>query len=117
MLTSGRPETRDEFEIAVICALPLEAEAVLYLFDDIWDEAGDPYGKAFHDPNEYRTGRIGKDNVVLLPLPGMGKVNAANAIPALLSSYSRIRLALVVGICGGVPKLDISDDNEELILG
>lgn len=28
------PRTRDEFEIAVICALPLEADAVEALFDE-----------------------------------------------------------------------------------
>ncbi|KAK4464433.1 hypothetical protein QBC42DRAFT_263380 [Cladorrhinum samala] len=126
MPAAGRPQSRDEFEIAIICALSIEFDAVRSLFDEAWDEDGDPYGKVSQDPNEYRTGRMGRDNVVLLLLPGIGKVNAANAIPALLCSYTRIRLALVVGICGGVPKpLDVhgddddddDDDSVELILG
>lgn len=119
MPISGRPQSRDEFEIAIICALSIEFDAVSSLFDEAWGEDGDPYGKVSQDPNEYRTGRMGKDNVVLLLLPGIGKVNAANAIPALICSYTRIRLALVVGICGGVPKIDVhgDDDDEELILG
>ncbi|KAK4167019.1 hypothetical protein QBC43DRAFT_12231 [Cladorrhinum sp. PSN259] len=101
-----RPETTEEFEVAIICALKLEADAVLHMFDWFWDddEDGGPYKKAPRDLNEYRTGLIGKDDVVLLVLPGMGKVNAARAMSALLSSYPNIRLALVVGVCGGVPE-------------
>ncbi|VBB80671.1 Putative protein of unknown function [Podospora comata] len=53
------PATRDKFKIAIMCALPLEAEAVLYLFDEFWDREGDPYGRSQQNSNEYRTGRIG----------------------------------------------------------
>ncbi|KAK4458194.1 hypothetical protein QBC42DRAFT_277323 [Cladorrhinum samala] len=116
-IQDGQPRHRGDFEVAIICALAREAEAVLRQFDCFWDEDGDPYGKADRDPNEYRTGRVGRDNVVLLILPKMGKASAASTVSALLSSYTGVRLALVVGICGGVPAPNRHNDDDELVLG
>ncbi|KAF4991981.1 hypothetical protein FDECE_13845 [Fusarium decemcellulare] len=98
-----RPSRRDDFEVAIICALPLEYDAISYAFDEFWDDNGDQYGRAPGDPNSYTTGRVGKYNVVLALLPHMGKVNAASAAASMRSSYSSVRLALLVGICGGLP--------------
>lgn len=98
-----RPSGRDGFSLAIICALPLEYDAASYIFDEFWDEDGDQYGRANGDPNSYTTGRIGDYNVVLALLPHMGKVNAASAATSMRSSYPQIRLALLVGVCGGVP--------------
>ncbi|XTI89187.1 purine and uridine phosphorylase [Cenococcum geophilum] len=75
-----RPIHSRDFEIAIICALPLEAHA-----DD-----GYSYTKAPRDPNAYSTGVIGRHNVVLAHMPDMGKANAA-------TSFEGIKLALVVG--------------------
>ncbi|KAK4663859.1 uncharacterized protein QC763_502160 [Podospora pseudopauciseta] len=116
-MAESRPATRDEFQIAIMCALPLEAEAVLYLFDEFWDREGDPYGRSQQDSNEYRTGRIGQDDVVLVILAEMGTINAANAARDLLSSYVKIRLCLVVGICGGVPSPEVSRHDDYIRLG
>jgi hypothetical protein len=33
----SQPRDRNDFEIAIICALPLEASAVGALFDKLWD--------------------------------------------------------------------------------
>ncbi|KAM6484168.1 nucleoside phosphorylase domain-containing protein [Trichoderma sp. SZMC 28011] len=104
-----KPTSRDQFHIAIICALPREADAVNLLFDEFWDDDGDPFGRANGDTNSYSTGRIGKHNVVLAILPGMGTNNAASATASLRSSYSNLRLALLVGICGGVPRIDDDD--------
>jgi nucleoside phosphorylase len=109
-----RPRTRGEFEIAIICALPLEADAVEALFDETYDKFGQVYGRQFGDKNAYITGRIGQHNVVLCYLPEMGKGNAAGAAANLRVSYTHIQLALVVGICGGVP---FPSSNTEIILG
>ncbi|KAL2869472.1 uncharacterized protein BJX67DRAFT_379026 [Aspergillus lucknowensis] len=109
-----RPSTRNEFEVAIVCALSLEYNAVSTLVDEFWDEDGEYYGRADGDTNIYTTGRIGKSNVVLVLLAGMGKVSAAAAAASLRSSYPGLRLALVTGICGGVPYLA---DSEELLLG
>ncbi|KAL2859987.1 5'-methylthioadenosine/S-adenosylhomocysteine nucleosidase family protein [Aspergillus lucknowensis] len=109
-----RPSTRNEFEVAIVCALSLEFNAVSTLVDEFWDEDGEYYGRADGDTNIYTTGRIGKSNLVLVLLAGMGKVSAAAAAASFRSSYPGLRLALVTGICGGVPYLA---DSEELLLG
>ena len=108
------PASRSDFEIAIICALPLEADAVEASYDEYWDDDGDKYGKAHGDPNAYTTGRIGRHNVVLAWMPAMGKSSAASVASSLRSSFSNIRLALVTGICGGVPN---GPNNEHVVLG
>lgn len=97
-----RPGGRDDFEIAVICALPLEFDAVTNVFDKFWDKDGETYGRAHGDRNQYTTGRVGNHNVVLVLLPGMGKISAVRAATGLQSSYKSLRLALLVGVCGGM---------------
>ncbi|KAK1240172.1 hypothetical protein MKX08_007614 [Trichoderma sp. CBMAI-0020] len=99
------PANRTRFHVAIICALPREADAVTLLFDQFWDEERDLYGRADGDVNTYITGRIGDHNVVLALLPGMGTNNAAAATASLRSSYTSLRLAILVGICGGVPRI------------
>ena len=81
---------RNDFRVAVICALPLEYDAVSYIFDEFWDEDGDQYRRANGDPNSYTPGRIGDHNVILALLPYMGKANAVSAAASLRSSYSQI---------------------------
>ena len=107
-----RPSCRDEFEIAIICALPLEYDAVALLFDEFWDTDGDQFGRADGDHNTYKTGRVGNHNVVLL-LCHMGKANAAGAAASMRSSYRALRLVLLTGICGGVPH----SGQDEILLG
>ncbi|KAF3190605.1 hypothetical protein TWF788_008125 [Orbilia oligospora] len=114
LTASLRPWSRSDFEIAIICALPLEYDAVSLLIDEYWDDDGDPYGRADGDQNTYTTGRIGRHNVVLVLLPNMGKSNAARAATSFRSSYDRIQLALLVGICGGMPA---DKDGNEILLG
>lgn len=104
-----RPAGRESIHVALICALPLEADAVALLFDHFWDEDGDPYGHADGDTNTYITGRFGGHDVVLVVLTGMGIADAASATVSLRSSYPRLKLALLVGVCGGVPKVDGHD--------
>ncbi|KAI9652637.1 MAG: hypothetical protein M1829_001488 [Trizodia sp. TS-e1964] len=48
-------------------------------------------------------------------MPGMGKGNAARVASSFRSSFEGIKLALVVGICGGVPHG--TDDEKEILLG
>ncbi|KAI1149358.1 purine and uridine phosphorylase [Nemania diffusa] len=108
-----RPSRREDFQIALICALPLEYDAVALLFDQFWDEDGVQYGRARGDTNTYTTGRIGNYNVVLALLPNMGKAAAAGTAASFRSSYPRLKLALLVGICGGVP----GTGAKEILLG
>ncbi|KAL5085843.1 hypothetical protein Trisim1_009913 [Trichoderma cf. simile WF8] len=109
-----RPINREEFKIAIICALPLEYDAVCLVFDEFWDEDGDPYGTAPGDVNTYTTGRIGDQNVVLALLQRMGKTSAASAVASMKLSYTGLRQALLVGICGGVPK---AQNGSDIMLG
>jgi nucleoside phosphorylase len=93
--------------------LPHEYNAVFLLFDKSWDEDGEQYGRAGGDTNDYTTGRIGKHDRVLALLPNIGKAAAAGAAASFRSSYPSLRLALLVGICGGVPSLG----TDEVLLG
>ncbi|KAM6476481.1 nucleoside phosphorylase domain-containing protein [Trichoderma sp. SZMC 28011] len=99
----GRPRSREDFQIAIICALPLEYDVVSLLFDKFWDD-DESYGRARGDMNSYTNGRMGQYDVVLALLPNMGTVTAAGAAASFRSSYPNLQLAFLVGICGGVPK-------------
>ncbi|KAF5616441.1 hypothetical protein F25303_13523 [Fusarium sp. NRRL 25303] len=109
-----RPKNRRGFELAIICALPLEADAIEALFDYCWDSHGPPFGKAAHDTNSYLTGVISCHNVVLVRTPGMGKVHAAAAASSCRVSFPNVKIALVVGVCGVAP---FKRDGEEIVLG
>jgi nucleoside phosphorylase len=109
-----RPQSRNEFETAIICALALEFDAVEALFDEHYDEFDSVRGRQQGDANWYRTGKVGQHNIVLTCLPGMGKGSAASVTASLQVSFPRINLAFLVGICGGVP---FSTGGTEIILG
>lgn len=107
MTDSRRPTCRGDFHVAIICALASEADAVTLLFDEFWDDEGtDPFGRASGDHNFYTTGRIDKHDVVLLDLDGMGTISATSGAAGLRASYNNLKLVLVVGICGGMPKIE-----------
>lgn len=104
MEASGmRPINREGFETAIICALTLEADAVEALFDHHWSDDEVRYGKVPGDPNGYSTGIIGRHNVVLVHMSSMGKSAAAGAAIACRMSFPKIKIALLVGVCGVVP--------------
>ncbi|KAH9439712.1 hypothetical protein MCOR02_003252 [Pyricularia oryzae] len=105
-----RPQSREDFEVAVICALPIEYDAICLAFDKFWDEEGDVYRKARNDSNRYTTGRIGRVDVVLAQSAGMGKVAMANLMNGLMSSYTALRLVVLAGICAGVPSQEKEND-------
>lgn len=109
-----RPASRREFEIAVICALTIEANAVQALFDHCWDDEGAPYDKVAGDPNAYTTGTIGRLNIVLVHMPRIGSTNAAAMAVNCRRSFPNIKLGLVVGICGVVP---FTPEGDEIVLG
>ncbi|KAG9253047.1 nucleoside phosphorylase domain-containing protein [Emericellopsis atlantica] len=110
---SPRPASRNDFHVAVLCALPLEANAVEAVFDQHWDDGGLSFDKTPGDPNSYSIGVIGRHNVVLAHMPGIGVANAASVASACKTSYPNIRLGLVVGICGIVP----GNGSDERVLG
>ncbi|KID65988.1 NACHT and Ankyrin domain protein, partial [Metarhizium hybridum] len=98
-----RPASRDEFRVAIVCALLCEYDAVSLLFDNFYDLKRDHYGRAPGDQNTYHTGRIGPIDAVLVRLSEMGKVTAASTTASLRSSFPGLELVVLTGICGGVP--------------
>ncbi|KAL8402589.1 hypothetical protein RB596_009093 [Gaeumannomyces avenae] len=96
------PIDRGGFRLAIICALRIESDAVRLLFDEIYEKK---YGRETGDTNTYTTGRIGNHAAVLLLLPGMGMEASAAGARSLQSSYTNIKLALIVGVCGGLPQI------------
>ncbi|GKT56888.1 PFS domain-containing protein [Colletotrichum tofieldiae] len=67
------------------------------------------------DTNAYSFGVIGGHSAVLVHMPGMGKGNGAMVAANCRNSFPHLKLALVVGICGGVPFYD--ESRQEIILG
>ncbi|KLP22312.1 uncharacterized protein LW94_3109 [Fusarium fujikuroi] len=104
MSSYQRPDGREDFSVALVCALSLEFDAVCMVVDEFWDEDGDQFGKSDGDHNMYVTGRIDRHNVVIVLL-GKGKVNSATAATSLRVSYPNICLTILVGVCGAVPSL------------
>ncbi|CAI7621273.1 unnamed protein product [Penicillium viridicatum] len=109
-----RPRNLHAFEIAIFCALGLEADAMIALFDDIWDQE-EQYKKGPGDTNSYTFGRIHQHPVVLVHMPRMGKASASGVAASLRSSFPCIRVGFLVGICGGVPSSGCG--KQEIILG
>ena len=113
---SSRPEL-SRFEIVVVCAKRIEYDAVESLFDIDWEE-DNQYPRRQDDDNEYSMGKIGEHNVVLAFMRSMGKVEAANTVTQVKNTFSGIKLCLVVGICGAVPRIPgEKKDKTEIILG
>lgn len=111
--TSSREhQQRQEIGVAVICALSWEADAVEVLCDKIYDIHD--FGIAAGDLNVYSVVQIGQHKVVILFMPAMGKSNAAASAVNCLHSFPNIRIALLTGICGGIPS---PYTNAEIILG
>lgn len=104
MVQLPRPNDRRDFEIAIICALQCERDAVEAILEEDYETGGFSYGKAPGDHNAYTIGRIGNHHVVLAYMPGMGKVNSAAVASGIRASFLGIKLALLVGVCGGAPK-------------
>ncbi|KAK5988793.1 Putative ankyrin repeat protein [Cladobotryum mycophilum] len=104
--TNSRPSHRQDFQIAIICALSLEYDAAILLVDEFWDQdINRPYGRTSGDTNIYWNGRIGTHNVVPMLLPNMGKAAVAGSAASLRISYPSLKLVFLVGVCGGVPIL------------
>lgn len=88
------PKSCDEFEVALMCALPLEGDIVESLFDYIWQSS--TLLKAPWDTNVYTQGMIGSHNVVLAWTPGMGKSHAASVAASCRSTFRFIKIVKVI---------------------
>lgn len=109
---------RTDYNVAWICPLPdvelLPARLML-------DERHDPPSiDTTYDDNTYICGMIKGHRVVIATLPkGLtGNVNASRLTGPLFKSFPNIKIALLVGIGGGVPRSEPSNDPlEDIHLG
>ncbi|KIW96405.1 uncharacterized protein Z519_03474 [Cladophialophora bantiana CBS 173.52] len=115
---------RDDFEIAIICALTIEHNAVEILLEEEYDTNGFSYGKAPGNSNAYTTGRLGGQHVVPAYMPGMGVASSAAVAAHLRTSFERIKFAIIVGICSGdiivgmsVIQIDIDQQYSDKFIG
>ncbi|PTB47682.1 hypothetical protein M431DRAFT_368353 [Trichoderma harzianum CBS 226.95] len=97
-------------EVAIICTLLTEYDAVCLILDEVWDKN---YKRNERDKSIYTTGRVGRHNVVVALLPHTTRLTAISTIEQLDFLDSQLGLFLLVGICGGIPNIDDS----ELMLG
>lgn len=99
------------YTVAWIAALYIERAAAAALLDELHDE---PQGFLQHptDHNAYTWGRMGKHNIVIASLAAgvYGNVSAATTASSLLSSMPQIRIGLLVGIGGAIPRPDENRD-------
>jgi nucleoside phosphorylase len=96
----------EDYTIGWISALPLENAAARGMLD-----VEHPNLHYQHDSNQYTLGKIGHHNVVLacLPMGRYGTTAAAVVAKEMLRTFPSVRLGLMVGIGGGVPKLPEHD--------
>ena len=107
--------SRDDFRVAVICALPLEADMVTRVFDVKYKDRRKDFGKAEGDRKVYTTGVIADHNVLLIQMPDVGKIKAIAAAIEARISFRHIQIAFIVGICGVSPTHP--ETKEDIVLG
>ncbi|PYH64327.1 putative kinesin light chain [Aspergillus vadensis CBS 113365] len=93
--------TFDHYQIAWVCALPLEAAAASVMLDKIHRSLHPPST----DPNAYVLGELNGHFIAIACLPTgvYGTISAATVMAHMRSTFPRIQFALMVGIGGGVP--------------
>ncbi|KAK6497724.1 hypothetical protein TWF481_012127 [Arthrobotrys musiformis] len=96
--------SHQDIQVALICALPLEYDAVILLLEN-----STSYGAG---DRKYKIGYIAKQKVVLSLLSNQGKAVASSAASIIGIHFPSIKLAFLVGVCGGVPT-----SKQEVLLG
>ncbi|KAL2802425.1 hypothetical protein BJX63DRAFT_437901 [Aspergillus granulosus] len=90
----------DDYTVAWICALPLEATAARTMLDKTHTPP-----PRITDPNAYDFGELNGHRIVIAYLPNgvYGTVSAATVISRMRLTFPRLQFGLMVGIGGGVP--------------
>ncbi|KXJ84981.1 Pfs, NACHT and ankyrin domain protein [Microdochium bolleyi] len=101
----------DAYTIGWIAALPIERAAAEAMLDE---DHAPPTSFVRHqsDTNVYTWGRLGEHNIVIASLAAgvYGTTSAATTASCLLASLPSIRIGLMVGIGGGIARLDKDQD-------
>jgi hypothetical protein len=117
MASRNTLDSPESYAVAWIAALPIERAAAEAMLDE---EHATPVGFTRHrtDANVYTWGRVGEHNIVLasLPVGTCGTTSAATTASSLLASLPSIRVGLLVGIGGGIPRPD-EDEDPDIRLG
>ncbi|KAK2747592.1 hypothetical protein FQN55_004946 [Onygenales sp. PD_40] len=105
-MDTSEPLDNNEYTIGWIAALSLERVAAEAMLDS--RHGSRPRTQHLADTNMYTLGRIGEHNVVIASLPpgSYGIVAASTTAMQMISSFPSIRIGLLVGIGGGIPRLD-----------
>ncbi|KAJ4994035.1 kinesin light chain [Stagonosporopsis vannaccii] len=105
----------DDYHVAWICAVAdLEQLPACLMLDE--EHTVPPYD-THYDENVYTCGSINGHTVVIATCSQgeTGNVNAGRLTQALFKTFRNIRMALLVGIGGGIPKPEISEDTRKNI--
>ncbi|KIM99309.1 hypothetical protein OIDMADRAFT_166934 [Oidiodendron maius Zn] len=97
----GPSRRREEYTVGWICALPIELAAARAMLD----ERHKPLPQMANDSNVYEYGSMYGHDIVIACLPSgeYGIASATSVAKDMLRSFS-IRVGLMVGIGGGIPK-------------
>jgi nucleoside phosphorylase len=93
--------THNDYTIAWICALPLEAAAARVMLD----KTHSPLLKPSTDPNAYELGELNGHYIVITCLPAgvYSTVSAAAVVSHIRSTFPQLQYRLIVGIEDRVP--------------
>ncbi|OQE21800.1 hypothetical protein PENSTE_c011G04096 [Penicillium steckii] len=106
------PFANEQYTVGWICALPIEMAAAKGMLEE---EHGAPRTPAAeNDQNTYLLGSIGNFKIVnaCLPRDSVGSVSAAIVGRDMLSTFTKVRFGLIVGIGSGIPS-----DEHDIRLG
>ncbi|KAF2179509.1 hypothetical protein K469DRAFT_300743 [Zopfia rhizophila CBS 207.26] len=92
-----------DYTVGWICAITTEYVAAQEFLDE---EHDGPEYVSPNDNNNYKLGKVGKHNIVIAVLPDgeYGKSCVASVARDMLHSFPNVRIGLMVGIGGGVPR-------------
>lgn len=105
-----------DYNVAWICALETELLAARVLLDE---QHTTPSYNTNYDQNTYICGTIGEHKVVVACLPSgrSGNVNAGHLTGPMFHTFPNIKITLLVGTGGGVPRQAPQNLSEDIYLG
>ncbi|KAL4874699.1 hypothetical protein BJY04DRAFT_224751 [Aspergillus karnatakaensis] len=112
----SHPNHARDFEIAFLCVLKVERHAIELALDEEYEPDGMLYTQSACDTNAYTLGRMGNHHVVIVYLPQAGNIGSAAAAASVTTTFTGIKLAIVVGVCGVSPHAR-DYENQEVLLG
>ncbi|KAL8850125.1 MAG: hypothetical protein Q9221_004942 [Calogaya cf. arnoldii] len=116
-MAESRTSSSIDYNVAWICALPhIELLAARMLLDK---QHNTPQYDTKYDQNTYICGQIGDHKVVVACMPSgrPGNVSAGHLTGPLFHTFPNIKITLLVGIGGGVPRQGHQDPLEDIYLG